>query len=256
MKKLSFLSLLFAAAALVQSCGTTTISAPVTWPNKVNLKEFKCIYVGDYGNSPGNKELHEHLINYLRDTCKLNIIDSAKYQEAINRKYKDSVRLIGDIPGKSTRKENEESFDDSLSSIAVISTNVIYYKYEDKENLRGVLGRAYSYSRYIGEARINAYFNITNFSTGKTIFYRNFLAKGFDAQRSYQHEKVEFQPEELYFLAREGAIQQLVKYTMPFTDTLDFYFITDSDLPTLEEGVELISKGLWQEGIKKFLIAA
>lgn len=243
MKTLPILLLFLAAAVFVQSCGTTTISAPVTKPADVDIAKYKTVCVGEFGVKLIGGNVDEHFLNYLKQVCKIDAIDRGQLDSLL----KINGLQISDL----ARPEKSAIVKERLGEVAMISSQVLARSFELIERDRYFDW----YNLGVGFV-LKVNFKIADLTSGKFIFTQDFSTYTLMLELERRDQTADSIAEEGLGSACRNIFETFVKCLYPMNLNKDIKFLTDSDLPTLEEGVALIEKGSWEEGINKFLASA
>lgn len=252
MKAFCCLLSLIVCALIIQSCGSSYVSVPVTRPSEVNLIKYKNVCVGEFGGHRVGRNLHIELTNALIGSGKVNVLD----HQALDRLlFENELTLAGLI-----LRENSDKLTKLLGAAAIISGRVLTYDF-DQDVQKGSPyadknGKTHHDFVKVGTAKVKINFKITDLTNGQIIFSRNFERTVVGKNSATDEYPPDVKAEEQFSIARENIVREFTRCILPYTERINVEFLTDSDLPELEQGVELIRRGAWEDGIARFLLCA
>ncbi len=239
------------ALLLVAGCGTTSFYVPVMKPAEVNLLAYKAIAIGEFRNDAAEGRFHrrsglaediaDEITRALLAVKKFDVLDRRNFSAILQeqgmsgegtpwgvRLEKASCLLTGRITGL--------DYDEQTNSVEIKREG----KRPQIKNVR------------TGMVRMEVVLQITRLSDGRILWNQRMRAQTTGSREAFDAEPGPVDEELLRGDAQAEITADFMRRIMPSEELIPVTFLTDGDIPELEQGIKEAKKGKWEDAIDLF----
>ncbi len=234
---------------LLFGCATTYLKVPVQKPANINLAGIKKIAIGEItGNGAG--DFSDELTAKLFESDRFDVLDRQHFNDILQEHKLTYSGLMDD----STTAEIGKL----LGSAALIFGRVSNYDYNEEttyDTYNDKEGRSHrSYTRK-GTASVSISLQITDLRTGKIIAVRKLNQNVEEKTRATDKTPAGIDKNHVLADARNRILKTFMRDIAPYTVTEKVKLLSDKNVPLLEQGINMIKVGEWEQGIEYFVKA-
>ncbi len=239
-------ALLAICCILIQSCGSTHISVPVTRPAEVNMSKYKKITVAGFRGRAGD-HFSTEVTSALVSSKMFDVLDRSNLDLILSELGLTYDGITGN-PGLPRGGK-------LAAPTALVTGEVSLYDYKEEQSVSEPYeDKKGKHKDYIvtGKAEITVNFMITDLSSGKIIFSKMISGTTADTKTRTDARPERINKERLFEQGRRKVIQDFMNRVVPHVEYENVKFLIDSDVPDYAKGVEFAENGLWEKAADAF----
>lgn len=241
---------------IIVSCGTTAMMMTVTRPAEVNLKQYNKIAVGDIVDEYGKEDRHA---KDIADEITTSLFASGKY-EVLDRQNLNSIMTEHKLSLSGLIDENTASELGKIIGAAALVFGRIQTDNYDEETSKAdpwvdKKGKRHQSQYRKGTYTLSVNLKIVDIMTAKILAVKSLSSSYYSSLSKDNGWPAEIDAGYLYTKCIIKITQDFMHLVAPYDVQVKAKFQTDKKLPEIDQAINQLKIGEWEEAIGLFISA-